>query len=101
MRCQATRTSLYANDHADTDKQCQCQAQYVVNGQNLCRRHAAPIALNRLVALGEIKCLTPCQVCGEHPTTTALGSGKALLRVCEVCKRAIAADLQTSQTSES
>lgn len=48
-QCDAMRQSAYANDAPETDRRCKWSARYRLNGQNLCSKHAGPVALDILV----------------------------------------------------
>lgn len=52
-RCEAIRTSPYANDTDTTDRQCRWSAKFRIDGRNLCSKHAGPVALEILLRQGD------------------------------------------------
>lgn len=48
-QCEATRRNSYANDTAETDRQCKFAAKYEVGGKYLCEKHARSEALSILL----------------------------------------------------
>ena len=59
-QCEVQRKGVYANDTPQTDKQCNFRGIFVIDGANLCRRHAGIIALDIL-----LKATTEAIVVGE------------------------------------
>lgn len=52
-QCEAVRTSPYANDKPDTDRQCKWSSRYIVGGRYLCSKHAGQEALRILLRAPE------------------------------------------------
>lgn len=48
-QCEAGRQTPYANDTAETDKQCKWSGKYRIDGRKFCSKHAGQAALQILL----------------------------------------------------